>query len=222
MIVGFLIMGILTYYTYTDEPPIPQFVNDSKGLTLFTRADIMAGQGIVLGNGLMEYGSIFGHGAYLGPDFTTEYLHRAALSSNRIYSETTIVFIPEGKIAWGKLSQSMDYGAMTMQLKTDFDGCVRILTELVTRFPIYLLNSVNPYRLEGQKTPAFEILEQLDWQVPEHIVVPGGNLANSSALGKGFLEMHQLGLIPRAAEDQHYSGGGGESAVSLVHRLEPR
>ena len=88
LIVGFLIMGILTYYTYTDEPPIPQFVKDAKGLTLFTRADIMAGQRIFLGNGLMEYGSIFGHGAYLGPDFTTEYLHRAALSSNRIYSET--------------------------------------------------------------------------------------------------------------------------------------
>jgi threonine synthase len=109
----------------------------------------------------------------------------------------SIVFIPEGKIAWGKLSQSMDYGAMTIQLKTDFDGCVRILTELVTRFPIYLLNSVNPYRLEGQKTPAFEILEQLDWQVPDHVIVPGGNLANSSALGKGFLEMHRLGLIQR-------------------------
>ena len=88
LIVGFLIMGILTYYTYTDEPPIPQFVKDAKGLTLFTSADIMAGQGIFLGNGLMEYGSIFGHGAYLGPDFTTEYLHRAALSSNRIYGET--------------------------------------------------------------------------------------------------------------------------------------
>jgi threonine synthase len=109
----------------------------------------------------------------------------------------SIVFIPEGKIAWGKLSQSMDYGALTIQLKTDFDGCVRILTELVTRFPIYLLNSVNPYRLEGQKTPAFEILEQLDWQVPDHVIVPGGNLANSSALGKGFTEMHRLGLIPR-------------------------
>ena len=88
LIVGFLIMGILTYYTYTDEPPIPQVVKDAKGLTLFTRADIMAGQGIFLGNGLMEYGSIFGHGAYLGPDFTTEYLHRAALSSIRIYGET--------------------------------------------------------------------------------------------------------------------------------------
>ena len=109
----------------------------------------------------------------------------------------SIVFIPEGKIAWGKLSQSMDYGAMTVQLKTDFDGCVRLLLELVRRFPIYLLNSVNPYRLEGQKTPAIEIVEQLEWQVPEHIVVPGGNLANSSALGKGFQEMKHLGLIPR-------------------------
>jgi threonine synthase len=108
----------------------------------------------------------------------------------------SIVFIPEGKIAWGKLSQSMDYGALTIQLKTDFDGCVNILTKLVNSFPIYLLNSVNPYRAEGQKTPAFEIVEQLDWQVPEHIIVPGGNLANSAALGKGFIEMHQLGLIP--------------------------
>ncbi len=109
----------------------------------------------------------------------------------------SIVFIPEGKIAWGKLSQSMDYGAMTVQLKTDFDGCVRLLLELVRRFPIYLLNSVNPYRLEGQKTPAMEILEQMEWQVPEHLVVPGGNLANSSALGKGFQEMKHLGLISR-------------------------
>jgi threonine synthase len=107
----------------------------------------------------------------------------------------SLVFIPEGKIAWGKLSQSMDYGATTIQLKTDFDGCVKILTELVSRFPIYLLNSVNPYRLEGQKTPALEMVEQMDWQVPDHIVVPGGNLANGSALGKGFAEMQRLGLI---------------------------
>ena len=109
----------------------------------------------------------------------------------------SIVFIPEGKIAWGKLSQSMDYGALTIQLKTDFDGCLKLLTKLVQQFPIYLLNSVNPYRLEGQKTPAIEILEQLEWQVPEHLVVPGGNLGNSSALGKGFLEMKHLGLISR-------------------------
>ena len=109
----------------------------------------------------------------------------------------SIVFIPEGKIAWGKLSQSMDYGALTVQLRTDFDGCVKLVNELVRTYPIYLLNSVNPYRLEGQKTPAFELLEQMDWQVPEHIIVPGGNLANSSALAKGFAEAKLLGLISR-------------------------
>ena len=109
----------------------------------------------------------------------------------------SIVFIPEGKIAWGKLSQSMDYGALTIQLRTDFDGCVKMVNQLVLTHPIYLLNSVNPYRLEGQKTPAIELLEQMDWQVPEHVIVPGGNLANSSALAKGFAEMKQLGLISR-------------------------
>ena len=81
LLFGFFVLGVLTYYTYTDEPPIPGVVKSTDGSSLFTRADIMAGQQVFLGNGLMEYGSIFGHGAYLGPDFTTEYLHRAALSS---------------------------------------------------------------------------------------------------------------------------------------------
>ncbi len=119
----------------------------------------------------------------------TAYAARAGLRS--------LVLIPEGKIAWGKLSQAMDYGAVTCQLKTDFDGCVRVLTEIVRQAPIYLLNSVNPYRLEGQKTPAFEIAESFDWNVPDHLIVPGGNLANSSALGKGFRELKELGLVAR-------------------------
>jgi threonine synthase len=72
-----------------------------------------------------------------------------------------------------------------------------VLAEIVQRAPVYLLNSVNPYRLEGQKTPAFEILEQCEWQVPHHVIVPGGNLANCSALGKGFAEMLHLGFIHR-------------------------
>ena len=107
----------------------------------------------------------------------------------------SLVLIPEGKIAWGKLSQAMDYGAVTCQLKSDFDGCMRVLTQIVKEAPIYLLNSVNPYRLEGQKTPAFEIAEAFDWTVPDHLIVPGGNLANSSALGKGFRELRELGLV---------------------------
>lgn len=109
----------------------------------------------------------------------------------------SLVLIPEGKIAWGKLSQAMDYGALTCQVKADFDGCLSVLTEIVKQAPIYLLNSVNPYRLEGQKTPAFEIAEALDWNVPDHLIVPGGNLGNSSALGKGFREMRELGLVAR-------------------------
>src|ERR1700722_6116093 len=106
-----------------------------------------------------------------------------------------LVLIPEGKVSWGKLSQALDYGAVTCQLKTDFDGCMRVLNEVVQRMPVYLLNSVNPYRLEGQKTAAIELMEQFDWQPPDHVIVPGGNLGNSSALGKAFLEMKQLGFI---------------------------
>ena len=85
-IFGFFVLGFLAYRTYTGEPPIPEKVTDPDGNVLFTRADIMAGQGTFLLNGLMEYGSIFGHGAYLGPDFTVDYLHRAALLSIDFYN----------------------------------------------------------------------------------------------------------------------------------------
>ncbi len=109
----------------------------------------------------------------------------------------SLVLIPDGKISWGKLSQALDYGALTCQLRTDFDGCVRILSELVRQKPVYLLNSVNPYRIEGQKTAAIELMEQLAWEPPDHIIVPGGNLGNSSAIGKALLEMREVKLISR-------------------------
>jgi threonine synthase len=138
----------------------------------------------------------------------------------------SLVLIPEGKIAWGKLAQAMDYGAVTCQLKTDFDGCVKVLTEIVRDAPIYLLNSVNPYRLEGQKTPAFEIAEALDWTVPDHLIVPGGNLANSSALGKGFRELRELGLVARVPRISVIQAEGANPLVrsfqnSQGTKLEP-
>ena len=133
------------------------------------------------------------------------YAARAGLKS--------LVLIPQGKIAWGKLSQAMDYGAVTCQLDTDFDGCLRVLLTIVQEAPIYLLNSVNPYRLEGQKTPALEIAEYFDWSVPEHILVPGGNLANSSALGKGFREMKALGLISRLPKISVIQAAGANPLV---------
>jgi threonine synthase len=138
----------------------------------------------------------------------------------------SLVLIPEGKIAWGKLSQAMDYGAVTCQLKTDFDGCLRVLTEVVREHPIYLLNSVNPYRLEGQKTPAFEITEAFDWNVPDHVIVPGGNLGNSSALGKGFRELHELGLVARMPRISVIQAEGANPLVRSMtasngEKLEP-
>ena len=125
----------------------------------------------------------------------------------------SLVLIPEGKVAWGKLSQAMDYGAVTCQLKADFDGCLRLLSQIVNEAPIYLLNSVNPYRLEGQKTPAFEIAEAFDWSVPDHLIVPGGNLGNSSALGKGFREMLELGLVARMPKISVIQAAGANPLV---------
>jgi threonine synthase len=128
----------------------------------------------------------------------------------------SLVVIPDGKIAWGKLAQAMDYGAVTCQLKTDFDGCMRVLTQVVKEANIYLLNSVNPYRLEGQKTPALEIAEALDWNVPDHLIVPGGNLANSSALGKGFREMKELGLVARLPKISVIQADGANPLVQSL------
>jgi len=128
----------------------------------------------------------------------------------------SLVLVPEGKISWSKLSQALDYGAVTCQLRTDFDGCLRLLQELVLRAPVYQLNSINPFRLEGQKTLAFELLEQLDWHSPDHIIVPGGNLGNSSAIGKALLEMRELGLITRLPKLSVIQAEGANALVRTI------
>jgi len=138
----------------------------------------------------------------------------------------SLVLIPDGKISWSKLSQALDYGALTCQLRTDFDGCVRILNDLVREKPVCLLNSVNPYRIEGQKTAAIELMEQLAWRPPDHIIVPGGNLGNSSAIGKALLEMLELKLISRLPKLSIIQAQGANPFYRCVHefggkKLEP-
>ncbi len=128
----------------------------------------------------------------------------------------SLVLVPDGKISWSKLSQALDYGALTCQLRTDFDGCLQLLQELVRKAPVYQLNSINPFRLEGQKTLAIELMEQLDWQPPDHIIVPGGNLGNSSAIGKGLAEMHELGLIPRLPKLSVIQAEGANALVRTM------
>lgn len=108
-----------------------------------------------------------------------------------------VVFIPEGQIAYGKLSQSLDYGAFTIQIRGDFDVAMQLVQEISRETDLYLMNSVNPFRLEGQKTVMWDLFEQLDWKIPDRIVVPGGNLGNSSSYGKALMELKELGLIEK-------------------------
>lgn len=108
-----------------------------------------------------------------------------------------IVLLPQNMITTSQLIQPIANGAITLSLKTDFDGCMRLVREISTREQIYLANSMNSLRIEGQKTVGIELVQQFDWQVPDWIIIPGGNLGNVSALGKGFLEMKELGIIDR-------------------------
>ena len=108
-----------------------------------------------------------------------------------------VVFLPHGNISFGKLSQALEYGALTLQVHANFDQILAFVRQIADRAGLYLLNSINPFRIEGQKTIAIEMVDQLDWRVPDWVVMPGGNLGNCSAIGKGFLEMYEVGLIDR-------------------------
>ncbi len=108
-----------------------------------------------------------------------------------------VIFIPVGHIAVGKLAQSLDYGALTIQVEANFDGTWQVVRNVLEQAGIYLLNSVNPFRIEGQKTIIIEAMEQLDWEPPDWIVLPGGNLGNTSAFGKGLRELFNLGFLSR-------------------------
>ncbi|MEO8294600.1 MAG: threonine synthase [Gemmatimonadota bacterium] len=116
-----------------------------------------------------------------------------------------LVLVPSGQVAMGKLSQSLAYGARTLLVRGDFDDCLRLIQEAEAKIGVYLLNSINPFRIEGQKTIVFELLEQLGWDPPDWIVVPAGNLGNTAAFGKALREAFQFGLIskiPRLAAVQ--------------------
>jgi threonine synthase len=137
------------------------------------------------------------------------YAHSSGLKST--------VFIGEGKIAFGKLSQSMDYGGHTIQVAGDFDDCMKQVQEVCAQLNIYLVNSLNPFRLEGQKTIMLRIMEGLGWEVPDWIIVPGGNLGNSSSFGKAFMELKELGLIDRVPRLAVINATGANTLTELVN-----
>jgi threonine synthase len=108
-----------------------------------------------------------------------------------------VVLLPRGKISTAQLVQPLAHGALVLGLDTDFDGCMAIVKQLAEQNIVYLANSMNPLRLEGQKTVGMELVQQFDWEVPDYIILPSGNLGNASALHAGFALMRDLGVIAR-------------------------
>jgi threonine synthase len=128
-----------------------------------------------------------------------------------------LVIIPEGKIAGGKLAQTIAMGARIVQVDGDFDIALALLRQLTAKYPVYLVNSVNPFRLEGQKTIVIEMLEQLGWQAPDVIALPGGNLGNTAAFGKALYDLHTAKLIDRLPRIMTIQA---EGAAPFAHYFE--
>jgi len=192
-------------------------VTIGEGQTLLQRADQVARYvGTDAGHLFLQYEGMNPSGSFKDNGMSAAFTHARAIGARRaacastgntsaslaMYCSVTqlmraLIFIGSGKIAYGKLSQALELGALTVQIAGDFDDAMARVREVSKELNIYLVNSVNPFRLEGQKTIMFRVLEGLRWEVPDWIVVPGGNLGNSSAFGKAFGELKQLGLIDR-------------------------
>jgi threonine synthase len=131
-----------------------------------------------------------------------------------------VVFIGSGKISIAKLSQALDYGALTLQIQGDFDACLRRVRQIAQdpRNGLYLMNSVNPFRIEGQKSIMYRVLEARDWNPPDWVIVPGGNLGNCSAFGKAFMELKELGLIKKVPRLAVINASGANTLHEVVNK----
>jgi threonine synthase len=127
-----------------------------------------------------------------------------------------LVFVPAGKIAAAKLAQAVDLGAYIVELGENFDQAFELVRQISTDLGLYLVNSVNPFRIEGQKTLAVELLEQRDWNAPDYIVVPGGNLGNVSAIAKGLRELRALGLATKTPQLVVVQAAGADAFCRLM------
>ncbi len=193
---------------------------DMKPGSLFLQYEGLNPSGSFKDNGMTAAST---HARMVGAKMTACASTGNTSASLAIYAGVTglfqcIVFVGSGKIAFGKLSQALDYGAKTIQIRGDFDDALARVREICAKHPIYLCNSVNPFRLEGQKTIMLRVLEGLGWQVPDWIFVPGGNLGNSSAFGKAFMELKQLGLIDRIPRLAIINATGAGTLEELVNQ----
>lgn len=232
--------GVWRYWPLLPHLPADAIVSRWEGNTALYRDDRLASYaGLQAGNLQFKHEGQNPTGSFKDRGMTLGVSHAKAVGAKIVACASTgntsaslasyaaaagipaLVLVPATKISASKIAQTVAYGARVVQIDGDFDRALALLRQLTAAYDVYLVNSVNPFRLEGQKTIMFELLEQRGWQVPDWIVLPGGNLGNTSAFGKALAEAHQVGLIDRlprlaviqaegAAPFAHYHASGFE------------
>jgi threonine synthase len=230
--------GVWRFYELLPFAPPAKVVTIGEGQTQLLASDGVARfVGMQPGKLLLQYEGLNPSGSFKDNGMTAAFTHAHTIGARRAACASTgntsaslalycgvsklmqaIIFIGSGKISYGKLSQALDYGALTIQIAGDFDDAMHRVQQVSVKQGIYLVNSVNPFRLEGQKTIMYRVLESLNWEVPDWIVVPGGNLGNSSAFGKAFHELQQLGLIDRVPRLAVINAAGADTLFELYER----
>src|SRR5262245_58241991 len=210
-----------------------------EGQTILQKADGVAGYvGLPAGRLFLQYEGLNPSGSFKDNGMTAAFTHARLVGARRAACAATgntsaslavfcsatglmkaVIFIGSGKISYGKLAQALDHGALTVQIAGDFDDAMQRVQQVSRRLGIYLVNSLNPFRLEGQKTIMYRILEALRWEVPDWVVVPGGNLGNVSAFGKAFGELADLGLINRLPRLAVINAAGANTFYQLYERF---
>jgi threonine synthase len=230
--------GVWRFYDLLPFAPQNKIVSIGEGQTLLHSSEGVARYvGVQPGKLFLQYEGMNPSGSFKDNGMTAAFTHAHTTGAKRAACASTgntsaslalycgvsklmqaVIFIGSGKISYGKLSQALDYGALTIQIAGDFDDAMLRVQQVSAKQGIYLVNSINPFRLEGQKTIMFRVLEALRWEVPDWIVVPGGNLGNSSAFGKAFHELHQLGLIDRMPRLAVINAAGASTLYELFER----
>jgi len=230
--------GVWRFYELLPFAPRAKVITIGEGQTLLQKADAVAEfVGTAPGQLYLQYEGLNPSGSFKDNGMTAAFTHANTIGAKRAACASTgntsaslavfcavsrimkaLIFIGSGKIAFGKLSQALEYGALTMQIAGDFDDAMQRVQEVSQQLGIYLVNSVNPFRLEGQKTIMLRVLEALGWEPPDWIVVPGGNLGNSSAFGKAFDELKRIGLIDRVPRLAVINATGANTLFELYER----
>jgi threonine synthase len=227
--------GVWRFRDLLPFAPRESILTIGEGQTILQRADAVASYvGMTPGRLFLQYEGMNPSGSFKDNGMTAAFTHARLVGARRAACASTgntsaslavfcsatglmraVIFIGSGKISYGKLAQALDHGALTVQIAGDFDDAMQRVQQVARKLGIYLVNSINPFRLEGQKTIMYRVLEASRWQVPDWVVVPGGNLGNVSAFGKAFMELVDLGLIARSPRLAVINAAGANTFYKL-------